>query len=455
MISGFGQGIHNKIINKMNMKKDVILLVAAAMTTFCSCGSSNQNVEKEDAEVGTMKYTEVTFNNAPDFLEDIDLMTRKFKMSQSQDDFDQLIKLYNSLDKSVDFGDIAKENRSAAKKLQFQLDSARIALSKFLEEQVVNFPKVLVQREDHLLTQTESDPMYLHKGDMVFVDFSTQGNMTVKMYNADSHSTLKTYKAKKEIHDSIRIQNTAIYVLEMVPVGNQYVDISVKQRVNTLEKYCSRDTKIGTTKEECTAKDFGAQKVQGIKISAIFEEPRKVTLRSQFKSAFSGGGRSIVAMQVPTGSTDIAYSLRISTSQSDCSDDGQFCKNMTEQYKKIKLLGLPIYESQKSKTNLFRELLNSCEPPREEEAYCNLYVFTNAAQAKKFADGEPISNLKYSVDLSKQGTQSCNDRISAKGLKTIYFGFENTRMRYSVYLWLESLATVPTTEYYRTTYKAE
>ena len=174
---------------------------------------------------------------------------------------------------------------------------------------------------------------------------------------------------------------------------------------------------------------------------------------SQGKALFSGGGtRSVVAMQVPAGSTDVAYCLRISTSQSDQNADGQFCRRMDEKYKEIKLLGLPLYESHNSSSNIFRELLNACEPYREEEAYCNLYIFTSSAEAKKFADGKPVADLKYNVDLSKKGTQSCNDRIPTKGVKTLYFGFENTRVRYSVYLWLESLATMPTTEYYRAKY---
>jgi len=223
-----------------------------------------------------------------------------------------------------------------------------------------------------------------------------------------------------------------------------------------VENIKNDDPEIVTDKTECTVKDLGAQKIQGIKLKSVFEEPRKVTLRSQGKALFSGGNtRSVVAMQVPAGSTDVAYSLRISTSQSDMGGDGQFCRRMDEKYKEIKLLGLPVYESHGSSSNIFRELLNACEPYREEEAYCNLFIFTSSAEAKKFADGKPTAELKYNVDLSKKGTQSCNDRIPTKGLRTIYFGFENTRVRYSVYLWLESLATMPSTEYYRATYKVK
>ena len=180
-----------------------------------------------------------------------------------------------------------------------------------------------------------------------------------------------------------------------------------------------------------------------------------MTLRSQGKAFFSGGSRSVVAMQVPANSTDVVYSLRISTSQSDQDTDGQFCKKANEKYKEIKFLGLPIYESHGTRSNIFRELLNATEPPREEEAYCNLYVFTNAAEAKKFSDGKPSTELKYDMDFSKMGTQSCNDRIPTKGIKTLYFGFENTRVRYSVYLWLESISTVRKTEYFKTKYSLD
>ena len=117
------------------------------------------------------------------------------------------------------------------------------------------------------------------------------------------------------------------------------------------------------------------------------------------------------------------------------------------------MLGLPIYEKESShESGLIRRLLNDNKPPREEEAYINMYVFYNAVQAKKFQDGAIAANLQYNVDYSTLGTQSCNGRIPAKGYKTIYLGFENERMRYSNYVWLEAVSAVPKTEYYKMEY---
>lgn len=81
-----------------------------------------------------------------------------------------------------------------------------------------------------------------------------------------------------------------------------------------------------------------------------------------------------------------------------------------------------------------------------------MYVFYNAAQAKKFQDGADPAKLQYNIDYSTMGTQSCNGRIPSKGNKTIYLGFLNERMRYNNYVWLETVSAVPKTEYYKPQY---
>ena len=119
------------------------------------------------------------------------------------------------------------------------------------------------------------------------------------------------------------------------------------------------------------------------------------------------------------------------------------------------MLGLPLYEKEKTR-GVFMRLLDDNRPIREEDAYCNMYVFRNQTQAKQFQDGtKSASQLNYDVDYSTVGTQSCNGRIPTKGAKTIYLGFENERMRYVNYLWVEVVAVITTTEYYTTKYSVQ
>lgn len=152
---------------------------------------------------------------------------------------------------------------------------------------------------------------------------------------------------------------------------------------------------------------------------------------------------------------DILYSMRMATSEQDRSSDGEFHDNMTRTYKQIKFMGLPLYEKSTS-NGLLNTLLDDNRPLRDEDAYCNMYVFRNQTEAKKFQDGKASAgDLKYDLDFSTVGTQSCNGRIPSNGASKIYLGFENVRVRYTNYLWVEAVAIIPTTEYYTTKYSID
>ena len=260
-----------------------------------------------------------------------------------------------------------------------------------------------------------------------------------------SKELLKSYSSKTDVSDTLFVENSAILLLQIAPTGNQYMEISVTRsqddpdRLHVVKQVYahSRDARKG---------DFLARKVSGVKMKNLFEEPRKFTLRGQLKAYFSGSARALVALDVPKGATDILYSLRISTNESDRSSDGEFYQGMNFSYKRIKFLGLPLYESSKG-SGLLAQLLGDNQPLRDEDSYINMYVFFNSAQAKKFQDGKEVETLKYSVDYSTLGTQSCNGRIPVKGYSKIYLAFENERMRYNNYVWLEALSAVPATEY--------
>lgn len=309
-------------------------------------------------------------------------------------------------------------------------------------------PKMIVpvyDKEQELLESTQNYPIYLEQGDKMLYIIEMEKAADVRIYNADSHKLLKSYTGRTQITDSINIAFRAIYLIQVVPKGRQYANIKVDYRTTDINRL-SGTKQVTETQEEAKKGDFLAYSVPGIKMVNLFDEPRKFTLRGQLKAAFSGSYRAIVALQVPAGATDVLYSLRISTNESNKSTDGDFYRDMETSYRRIKVLGLPIYESHRG-SGLIATLLGENVPPREEDAYIDMYVFYSATQAKKFQDGTAPSTLSYNVDYSTMGTQSCNGRIPSKGYKTIYLGFLNERMRYNNYVWLEALSAVPHTEY--------
>lgn len=350
--------------------------------------------------------------------------------------------------------DLKPEQVTACETLKERVNRLRSEILEKAEHQIAKY-KITPWFHDNLLFEkAETFPVYLKRGEKLRWNIAGEKPITVKICNADSRQVLKTYTGKSVVADSLNIANTAIYFVEVNPNGVQYIALDVNYKFNELSRL-GNATPVNKEEIECNKTDFGAKPIKGISLQKCFEEPRKFTLRGQFKAAFSGSAKALVAVQVPAGATDILYSLRIDTSEQDRSSDGEFHNGLVNSYKKIKMLGLPIYEKEKSR-GILSSLLDDNRPLREEDAYCNMYVFRNQSQAKQFQDGtKATSLLSYDVDYSTLGTQSCNGRIPTKGAKTIYLGFENERVRFTNYIWVEVEAVVPRTEYYTTKYSIQ
>ena len=343
---------------------------------------------------------------------------------------------------------------AACDALKGRIKTLRAEIIEKSEAEIANFKISPYVIEDALFEQTQTYPVYLLRGEKLRWKINAHKPITVKLCNADARSVIKTYTGRTSVVDSIEIQNTAIYFLEVIPGSTQYIDLDINYKVKEFDRLRNA-TPIKTEQVDCSKGDFGAVAVPGVKMQNIFEEPRKFTLRGQLKSAFSGSSIAMVPIMIPTGATDILYSMRIDTSEQDRSSDGDFHDNMTRTYKKIKFMGLPLYEKSTS-NGLLNTLLDDNRPLRDEDAYCNMYAFRSQTEAKKFQDGKAAAaDLKYDFDYSTVGTQSCNGRIPTNGASKVYLGFENVRVRYTNYLWVEAVAVIPTTEYYTVKYSIE
>ena len=428
------------------MKKTVILLFVLVL--FASCGGK-QNTQHNQygnmAEEQIVEYEKVlsSLQRIEIMLDELNEVTAEQIMALSE--------VLPQLHYTYDMEGLDSTSLALCHNLKKRVDLIRNKLKDRLQIEISRLIVAGHQHEDYLMDDgIEAYPVYLEKGDKLFYSVTTESPATIKVYNADSRKLLKTYSSKTKVHDSLDIRNSAIYLVEINPTVTQYATINVGYKVSSIDRLNNLCT-VNSEVVECEKGAFRATSVKGIKMVNVFEEPRKFTLRGQIKAAFSGSYRGIVAIQVPAGTTDVLYRLRISTDEEDMYSDGDFNENLNHSYRKIKMLGLPVYESQRS-IGIIQTILGDNKPPREEDAYINMFVFTSSSQAKKFQDGKPTSELQYNVNYSTMGTQSCNGRIPMKGLQTIYLGFENERMRFHNYVWLEATAITPKTEYFNAKY---
>ena len=424
------------------MKINLIILVVLAI--LCSCTGSTGSKSPID------EYNEVL-----ERVQELEKIVETADWSAfSADELQEMNTIGKDLYYDYNPMEMTPEQVNACEALKTRVKNLREQIVSKSGNVIENFEVTAFNLSDNLIEGAQTYPVYLQKGETLNVVASSQQNFTLKISNANSRSVLKTFAGKTSVEHSIEIKNTAVYLVEVVPTKAQYLDLSVKYKIADTSRLAA-PTPINTEQVECAKGDFGAKGVPGVYMHKCFEEPRKFTLRGQLKAAFSGNSKALVAVQVPAGTTDILYSMRIATSEDSRSEDGEFHDNLSRSYTRVKFLGLPLYEKSSS-NGLLNTLLDDNRPLRDEDAYCNMYVFRNQTQAKQFQDGsKSASLLKYDVDYSTVGTQSCNGRIPMKGTRTIYLGFENERMRYTNYLWVEVEAIVPNTVYYKTKYSID
>ena len=432
------------------MKTIKHITVFLILFVITACGKTHGNEEL----VRLSEREAFRYNKALQAIEKVEYMCEQVASSPSLETVVSL--LSKAKDLKYDYNDEGM-NVATIKhcdSLKIRIENCQQRATSVAEQMIISSKNInLLNLSEQLLTEKRYYPIYLKKGEKLFCEIESSAGLVVKLYNADTEQLIKTYK-KNNISDSLLVSNTGVYLFELTPQVKQHVNVSLGVRPVEPSGIYNRPA-IVAEEEECKKGDLGAIGIPGIEMRKCFDEPRKFTLRGQIKAAFSGNAKALVSVPVPAGATDILYSMRIATSENSRASDGEFHDNLTRSYKRIKFLGLPIYEKSKS-NGLLNTILDDNRPIRDEDAYCNMYVFRNQSQAKQFQDGaKPVSQLNYDVDFSTVGTQSCNGRIPTNGSKTIYLGFENERMRYTNYLWVEVELVVPNNVYYRTKYSAK
>ena len=422
--------------------KLTFLLICGIAMMMAACSGSSNGKPMSGARLTEYNETVAKVQKIENLLADINGMEASDALQLSQL-ADQLCYTYK--ENGLDSASIAN-----CQALQQRMEQLKQTIHQTIKDNLHNIHVSVVNDDDCLVEKKTAYPVYLKRGEKLHVNITTKRSATLKVYNYDSHSTLKTIAEKTAFKFNMEIENSAIYLVELNPgASSQYASIHITYTTNQLDRL----TPVMVNERTVEAKqgDFRAWSVKGIKMTPIYDEPRKFTLRGQFQAAFAGSYRGLVPIEVPAGTTDILYSMRISTNEAGRRTDGQFNDNMNTSYRKIKMFGMPVYESNRS-VGILNTILGEYTPLREEDAYINMFVFSSSSQAKKFQDDKPTNQLSYDVNSSIMGMQSSNGRIPVKGRSVIYLGFENERVRYNNYVWVEVLASKTINEYFKTEY---
>lgn len=408
------------------MRRAVIGMTACVMMIVCatSCGGSNSS----DAQANSEEENQTN--------------------SEEENQIKQIKEMLASISDNF-------SSKQAIDLLQACESLGNDSLSQLAISRLLTYYEGEVEVSDTLMTGHCVFPIYAQKNDSLRIKAETENKVRAYIYNAKSLRRIKSFYIDEQADIVVPIKHDAVYLLDVGAGKKQYGSVEMSVRHHDINGI-KNPMVVKTKAVNCSRNDFMAEKIKGVNMKNAFRDVRKFTLRSNINAFFSGSSRAVVPIQIEAGATDILYSLTISTNEAAGSDDkDEFYNEMNESYTKVKLLGLPIYERRNSTSaGLLATMLGMNQPVRDEDAYINMYVFFNASQARKFQNGASTSGLKYSLDYSTLGTQSCNGRIPCQGKRTVYLGFQNERMRYNNYVWVSALLVVPQTEYVRKDYYA-
>ena len=100
--------------------------------------------------------------------------------------------------------------------------------------EIKNFKVTPWHHDELLLSQPQTYPVYLQKGEKLRWNITASKPISVQVCNADSRSVLKTYKGKSIVQDSLIVENSAIYFIDINPMGTQYIEFEINYKVNDM-----------------------------------------------------------------------------------------------------------------------------------------------------------------------------------------------------------------------------
>lgn len=445
----------------MLMNKNLILICALlTLLLFTGCGngkSANGNEDKM-SEMEQLKYDNTTEKLKKLYAEAATILGNESEMRRIREEIRLLKYDFNGSGMGPNAQKRCSELKERVNELKKNPDAIfgnsekTSSLTSASLVKITENGRILISQRNMEIAGANRFPYSFNKGDVVKLEIVCQGTIKTSFYDINRQERIRQWSVNSELTDSVSIKKTGIYMIEFSPANGETrasVKLSYKGSDNTHRPHVSVKTIT------CKSGDFLAEATDFVDITPVFSEPKKLGLRGNLKSAFSGKSRALVSIPVPAGCNELLYSMRVSTNENTVSTDGKFPSRISESYKQVKLFGINAYERTKHRGFIDR-ILGDTRPPREEDAFCNMYVFTNSVEAKKFQDGTSGSgNYKYDVEQSQIGTQSCNGKLIPSGGKTIYIGFENERMRYDNYIWIEVVAIKYTKKYERPVYQIQ
>lgn len=186
-----------------------------------------------------------------------------------------------------------------------------------------------------------------------------------------------------------------------------------------------------------------------LKYEKVFNEPKKFVVSQTFN--LSGETKVYAPIELPPNTIEFVYTLRISGDSDKLTEDGTLFNQVDKSYKKIKVLGLPIWQSEGNSTSITREILNSIFKPETDNYALNVFFFDKEKEIKKFVNyrgSDYSSAFAYDINNSAIASESRVGLVKKPKSGYSYIGLQTTSTFKDTYAWLDAVALYESKFYY-------
>ena len=201
------------------MSRIILLTIIAVFLSGCTSKVAKQTLEK---------YNQV-FERVLTLEE---LIFQTDFQTLSGEDITEMNKIGKELYYDYNPMDLTPEQVALCEKLKERVNKLRNDIIILTTNEIKNFKVTPWHHDELLLSQPQTYPVYLQKGEKLRWNITASKPISVQVCNADSRSVLKTYNGKSIVQDSLIVENSAIYFIDINPMGTQYIEFEINYKVN-------------------------------------------------------------------------------------------------------------------------------------------------------------------------------------------------------------------------------
>ena len=197
--------MYSTLFNNMKTTKYLIIFFATIALHSCTV-----NTENTDTGVKLSDREAYRYNKALAAMQEVELLSRQISIAPTHEAILTLQTKAQELEYNYNDEVMNVATMQHCDSLKNCIKACQERIAQCSEKWMLQIKEIhLVNVHEQLLTERTYYPVYLNKGEKVYIKVDASSTLSTKFYNIDTDRLIKSYQRSK-ISDSLTIANTGI-----------------------------------------------------------------------------------------------------------------------------------------------------------------------------------------------------------------------------------------------------